>query len=220
MKKPNLSYGLILLTIIFVLAGLAQQQADETAIDPVCGMTVKKATAKATFDYKGQTYYFCAEGCKEAFAKNPEKYLAKPEETKDVYTCPMHPDVRSGQPGNCPKCGMPLKQEAVPQGQMTGGREKGMSGCPMMQGGKMAPGMMMRHGRMGGCCGMMGSGSSPGMACPLQSADIEIKTEKTADGVSVKISSKNTETVKKIQEHLAAGTKSCPLCCCGQKDAK
>ena len=28
------------------------------------------------------------------------------------YTCPMHPDVVSDSPGNCPKCGMKL----VPKG--------------------------------------------------------------------------------------------------------
>jgi hypothetical protein len=28
--------------------------------------------------------------------------------TTAVYTCPMHPEVRSSTPGNCPKCGMPL----------------------------------------------------------------------------------------------------------------
>jgi hypothetical protein len=25
-----------------------------------------------------------------------------------VYTCPMHPEVRSNAPGSCPKCGMTL----------------------------------------------------------------------------------------------------------------
>ena len=25
------------------------------------------------------------------------------------FTCPMHPDVRSDQPGRCPKCGMNLE---------------------------------------------------------------------------------------------------------------
>lgn len=27
------------------------------------------------------------------------------------YTCPMHPDVVSGEPGPCPRCGMPLVLE-------------------------------------------------------------------------------------------------------------
>jgi hypothetical protein len=26
----------------------------------------------------------------------------------EVYTCPMHPDVKSDKPGKCPKCGMSL----------------------------------------------------------------------------------------------------------------
>jgi hypothetical protein len=29
-------------------------------------------------------------------------------ETKEVYTCPMHPEVVSDKSGKCPKCGMDL----------------------------------------------------------------------------------------------------------------
>ena len=47
------------------------------AIDPVCKMTVDEKKPAATSDYKGQKYYFCAVGCKKAFDKAPEKYLAK-----------------------------------------------------------------------------------------------------------------------------------------------
>jgi len=43
--------------------------------DPVCGMMVDPETAPAKSEYKGQTYYFCAPGCKVAFEKDPEKYL-------------------------------------------------------------------------------------------------------------------------------------------------
>jgi DNA-directed RNA polymerase subunit RPC12/RpoP len=32
-----------------------------------------------------------------------------------IYTCPMHQEVESDQPGNCPKCGMKL----VPKGAVT-----------------------------------------------------------------------------------------------------
>lgn len=28
-----------------------------------------------------------------------------------IYTCPMHPQVRQGVPGNCPICGMALEPE-------------------------------------------------------------------------------------------------------------
>jgi Cu+-exporting ATPase len=35
--------------------------------------------------------------------------LLKPVATSAAqYTCPMHPEVRKPQPGNCPKCGMTL----------------------------------------------------------------------------------------------------------------
>ncbi len=48
-----------------------------TAKDPVCNMMVDPKTAPAKSEYKGQTYYFCAPGCKTSFDKNPEKYLGK-----------------------------------------------------------------------------------------------------------------------------------------------
>ena len=33
---------------------------------------------------------------------------AGPAEASALYACPMHPEVRSDQPGKCPKCGMTL----------------------------------------------------------------------------------------------------------------
>ncbi len=32
------------------------------------------------------------------------------------YTCPMHPEIHQAKPGPCPKCGMALEKEGVPQG--------------------------------------------------------------------------------------------------------
>ncbi len=44
-------------------------------IDPVCKMEVDPVTAQWKSEYKDQTYYFCAPGCKASFDKDPEKYL-------------------------------------------------------------------------------------------------------------------------------------------------
>ncbi len=49
------------------------------AIDPVCKMKVEEDKAVDTTEYKESTYYFCARGCKVAFDKDPEKYLAASE---------------------------------------------------------------------------------------------------------------------------------------------
>lgn len=50
------------------------------ALDPVCGMQVDERSAAATSEYQGQTYYFCAPGCKRAFDQNPEEFLKSSEQ--------------------------------------------------------------------------------------------------------------------------------------------
>jgi Cu+-exporting ATPase len=45
------------------------------ATDPVCKMSVEENKAAATYEYKAKTYYFCAFGCKDAFSKEPEKFI-------------------------------------------------------------------------------------------------------------------------------------------------
>jgi Cu+-exporting ATPase len=48
----------------------------ETVKDPVCGMEIDSATAAATEEYKGQTYYFCSESCHQRFVATPEQFAA------------------------------------------------------------------------------------------------------------------------------------------------
>lgn len=43
------------------------------AIDVICGMKVQESTAFKS-EYRGKTYYFCSEHCKEKFDQNPVKY--------------------------------------------------------------------------------------------------------------------------------------------------
>ncbi len=106
------------------------------AKDPVCGMTVDPAKAKATAEHAGHKYYFCCAGCAQKFQSNPEQYLkpkpalvtigapqiVKPSPMQTpvspathkpaaAYVCPMCPEVRESKPGACPSCGMALEPE-------------------------------------------------------------------------------------------------------------
>ena len=45
------------------------------AVDPVCGMMVDANAGKPTYEYKGETYRFCSEGCRRRFAKEPDRCL-------------------------------------------------------------------------------------------------------------------------------------------------
>ena len=95
--------------------------------DPVCGMKVNPETARNKAEEAGRVYYFCGPSCLKKFQLDPNRYFAEPAlakprtstpeqvRTKGVveYACPMHPEVRQGQPGSCSKCEMAL-EPAVP----------------------------------------------------------------------------------------------------------
>ncbi len=107
------------------------------ALDPVCGMSVEPARARGSVEHAGQTYYFCSSHCVEKFRAQPDRYLgaAKPPAhshvvsimpaaqalpvkekaaVAELYTCPMHPEVREPANRLCPKCGMALEPLAAP----------------------------------------------------------------------------------------------------------
>jgi Cu+-exporting ATPase len=84
------------------------------ATDPVCGMMVDPHAGKPAQQFRGHTYYFCSEGCRIKFAKDPERYLdskgePEPLPVGTLYTCPMHPQIVQEGPGHCPICGMALE---------------------------------------------------------------------------------------------------------------
>jgi Cu+-exporting ATPase len=121
--------------------GAAQGGSDargegESAVDPVCHMTVdpRRAVSAAL---EGKTYFFCCDGCRTMFLADPKKYLGataaatlhrsstpprelgahpaasaepRPAARKGAtYTCPMHPEIVRDAPGTCPICGMALE---------------------------------------------------------------------------------------------------------------
>ena len=91
--------------------------AIETAVDPVCQMTVAPANAAGSFEYAGETWYFCSPHCLAKFKSSPEAVLnpqpAPPPRADIEYTCPMDPEVVQIGPGACPKCGMALEPQQL-----------------------------------------------------------------------------------------------------------
>jgi Cu+-exporting ATPase len=90
--------------------------------DPVCGMSVDPNTAGYRVEHGDTTTYFCSEHCRAKFLADPDRYLKSLEPVAAssppppssstsgiVYTCPMHPQIRRNEPGNCPICGMTLE---------------------------------------------------------------------------------------------------------------
>jgi len=191
--NKNIRSIVLMAALAFILAigVLAQQQSGDKAIDPVCGMTVVKANAKATFDYKGTTYYFCSTGCKEAFAKEPEKYL-KPQPKPAAAATPA------------PMGGMQHMHQGQAQAQTPAGAAAPAAGHPMMAQGQMMPHRMpMRSGRMAMRGPRMPMGPGMGPLFLLHGAEIEVTVENTKDGAVLKLTAKDPETVKAIQVHLS-----------------
>ena len=63
------------------------------ATDPVCGMTVDPAAGKPVFEFEGDAYHFCCDGCHTKFSADPMAYL---NDTDPV--CGMSVDKRKDKP--------------------------------------------------------------------------------------------------------------------------
>ncbi|KKL08332.1 hypothetical protein LCGC14_2576910 [marine sediment metagenome] len=193
-------------SFVVVLAGIAQLQAEETVVCPVSGKEIKKSEAKFSHEYEGKTYYLCCEMCKEKFVKNPEKFLKKKAEMKEVYTCSMHPDVKSDKPGKCSECGMKLEKKMMPIEHMKAHMhdekmmhkehmdKEHMHKEKMMQKEHMEMEHMHKKCEEKACCPMMGV---------MSLKDVEMNVENLKDGIAVKLTSKNADVAKKLQDMAA-----------------
>jgi len=98
-------------------ASLAHAAETAPAKDPVCGMTVDDPARAPRASHRGETYYFCREGCQDKFLADPEGFVsgrnegAAPDAKGGRYICPMCPGVENDGPAACPKCGMALEPE-------------------------------------------------------------------------------------------------------------
>jgi Cu+-exporting ATPase len=59
----------------------------DTLKDPICGMGVTPQTAAGSFEYQGNTYYFCSLGCMQTFQSQPEKYVERAEPARPHGCC-------------------------------------------------------------------------------------------------------------------------------------
>jgi Cu+-exporting ATPase len=54
----------------------ATHTSEDTMVkDPVCKMQIDENKAAGKSEYKGTTYYFCAQSCKAKFDANPQQYV-------------------------------------------------------------------------------------------------------------------------------------------------
>ncbi|MBU6428877.1 MAG: YHS domain-containing protein, partial [Cyanobacteria bacterium REEB65] len=117
--------------------GTEPSEAGGPQRDPVCGMQVIPDEAEATVEHAGKTYLFCCGGCADKFRNDPDHYLARAATPPTggnghgaaalagqisagpgaVFSCPMHPEIRSDKPGPCPKCGMALEPQTITLGE-------------------------------------------------------------------------------------------------------
>src|SRR4029453_5243763 len=93
-----------------------------TAIDPVCGMSVRPDSPHRTA-HAGAEVRFCSARCLERFRGDPDRFAAgapppagpvsaapaAPAAAGATYPCPTPPGVRQIGPGSCPICGMALE---------------------------------------------------------------------------------------------------------------
>ncbi|MFC2163938.1 YHS domain-containing protein [Acidobacteriota bacterium] len=84
-KKSIFIIFILLLTVALVSAAADKKSNDETVKCAVSGEKIKKSEAKSSYEYKGKTYYFCCDNCKESFVKEPEKYVKKMGHPEHAY---------------------------------------------------------------------------------------------------------------------------------------
>ena len=119
---------------------LAAPERYTHAIDSICGALVERMRPGATARHAGQRFWFCSETCQERFEAEPARIAERAEPASDavhtataspsnriaehgaagptpglsaLYTCPCHPEVRSGAPSDCPECGMALELQTI-----------------------------------------------------------------------------------------------------------
>jgi YHS domain-containing protein len=184
------------------LAVLASAQSAETAKDPVCGMSVAKASAPWTYAYKGQTFYFCGESCRTRFAADPEKYLAAKAESAppapDQGQAPMRPgQAAAAAQAKDPVCGMTVDKASARWTSAYRGTTYFFCSESCKTAFDKDPAKY--------ATAPSGAGRGPGAGI-MSLADVVRTVEITKDGFVVTFRAKDPASIKKLHEHAARMT--------------
>lgn len=102
--------------------------------------------------------------------RNPGEAAAAAKRPEQIYSCPMHPEVRSNEPGRCPKCKMKLVPEKAKQPQQQGiGQQQGAGQQHQGHGQQQEP-AGHQHGTSSGKGGQASPSGQPANAAAKQPA--------------------------------------------------
>jgi len=75
-KTPGEIALVAIVGVLALLRSRSQVAVEAKFINPVCGMAVSTANPMHVEIYAGVSYYFCCDGCRTTFQKDPAKYAA------------------------------------------------------------------------------------------------------------------------------------------------
>ncbi len=141
-------------------------------------------------------------GMKNMDMKKQDKSNNVQSTTKVSYTCPMHPEVKSDKPGNCPKCGMKLvKEKPKAPTQMNDADQPVTYTCPMHP--------EIHATKPGNCpkCGMKLVKEKPKEAMEHNHEEMEMDNSMGMDKMeNIKLAKKNLGPIKTITSNVPPRT--------------
>ena len=73
-------------------------------IDPVCLMKLDLLNNDLSYLYKNRIYYFCADGCRQTFKMNPEKFMNSDLSKRKGFWSRYLERLNKATGGKPPKC--------------------------------------------------------------------------------------------------------------------
>lgn len=173
---------------------------------PKCGMTLIKKTIKVAAPKKSvaKPQSKQVDPVQREQPKTMEMDMMKKDSIQMqsvAYTCPMHPEVHSDKPGNCPKCGIKLvKEKAKVVSDTTANKQATYYTCPMHP--------EIHSDKPGNCpkCGMKLVKQTPAANSGMDDMNAMEMGEENATLDKIKMAKKNLGPIKTITSNLPPRT--------------